>query len=359
MKRCSRCIAPETYPRISFDEQGVCSLCSQRPPARRRLGQEALLDRIRSVPRGPEFDCVIPLSGGKDSTYILYRATRDLGLRAIAVNHDAGYQSDIARANVRIACETLGVPLVRSAVDQRVQRGMLREMLLVSEILGCFTGTCTDCEFVLRTLAINVARQHHVPFILWGSSALESAEVSGYEEYRRGRTPWRALVSKASRLRSMGATPAQVVRLAPHLLSYMVRSMRQRRSMGAPLKYAFNPLSSMPFPESSPAVIHFFDYVEWDPATSTELLRRELGWQHPENKESRFDCRLHCFVEHRMLRLTGISHTGALSCRLVRDGKLGRAEALAKDEAATRTAAAECAEIIEESGLHHYRMPPL
>jgi hypothetical protein len=361
MKRCTRCILPETYPGISFDERGVCSQCRHEAsrPERLPLGEEALLEHIRSGPDGPRFDCVVPLSGGKDSTYILYRAARELGLRAIAVNHDAGYQSDIARANVSNACESLGVPLVKSVVDWRVQRRMLRDMLRVSEILGCYTATCTDCEFMLRTLAISVAKRYEVPFILWGSSATESADPAGYEQYRQGRTPWRTLRSKIARLQHMDATPSQMARLGPRVLTYTVRLVGQRRRAGAPLRYIVNPLDSMPFPGHAPAVIHFYDYAEWDPEISTALLGRELGWAHPEGVASRFDCRLHCFVEHRMLRLNGVSHTGILSCRLIREGKLSRDKALAKDQAVSRTVVSECAEIVKDLGLRRDRMPRL
>ena len=113
VRRCTRCTMPETFQGITFDEDGVCSLCTAtaaKHESPRRLAE--LGEVVRSYGRGGNYDCVVPLSGGKDSTYILYSAVRDLGLRVIAVNYDSGYQSDEGRDNVRNACEALGVEAV-------------------------------------------------------------------------------------------------------------------------------------------------------------------------------------------------------------------------------------------------------
>jgi hypothetical protein len=355
--RCTRCILPQSFPGISFDEQGVCSLCIQHKPQRSRVGRRELLERIRSVGPGPRYDCVVPLSGGKDSTYILLCAVRDLGLRVIAANYDSGYQSETARRNVARSCKALGVPLVTMAPDRDLQRRVLREMLLVSETLGCFTRTCTTCEFMLRTLAMGVARKHSVPIILWGSSALESPNDAAYSDYRHGRAPSQILATKLARLRSLRLTCGQLGRLVPHVIAYTATSIRLRRSAGAPIRYILNPYGLMPFPESRPTVIHFFDYATWDPQAATDLLRQELGWEHPDGREARFDCRLYCFVEHRRLKLEGITDSGVIDCRLIREGRRTREEARAREEATCRRVVNECAELVEEVGLRDYRSP--
>lgn len=130
MKRCTRCILPETFPGISFDEEGVCNFCltHRSPPT---LG-EARLREILSAQKGERYDCVVPVSGGKDSTYILYYAVKVLGLRTIAVNYDSGFQSPLAAENARNACEMLDVPLVVIRAGRDRQMRMLREILAIS-----------------------------------------------------------------------------------------------------------------------------------------------------------------------------------------------------------------------------------
>jgi hypothetical protein len=343
---------PESYGGITFDESGVCSLCTssaEEPAVPQRL--EELGEHIRSFGSGGEYDCVVPLSGGKDSTYILYSAVKDLGLSVIAVNYDSGYQSDEGRDNVRNACEALGVKLVVQRPDAGVQRGLLREILEVSRVLGCYTRTCTNCELMLRNVAIQTAREYDVPVILWGSASAESAEVEEYEEYRSGRSPAAIVSGKLASFKRLKLTPGKVLKLLPHALKYTLLSIRHRMGMGVPLSCVLNPYRLMPFPESSPAVVHYFDYASWDPVAKTGLLKEELGWRHPPGRESRFDCRLYAFVEHRHLTLHGITDSGAIDCLLVREGKISRDDALRRESATQERVVAECDELVRSLDL--------
>jgi hypothetical protein len=84
MKYCKECIMPESYPGVSFDHEGICNLCTDYKP-QRCLGEGKLVELIASSEKKGEYDSVVPLSGGKDSTYILYHAVKKLKLKCIAV----------------------------------------------------------------------------------------------------------------------------------------------------------------------------------------------------------------------------------------------------------------------------------
>lgn len=353
MRRCTRCTTPESYPGVTFDEDGVCSLCSAATTKARTggLGLEALGERVRSFGRGGPYDCVIPLSGGKDSTYILYSAVHDLGLVPIAVNYDSGSQSEEGRANVANACDALGVRLVVVRPDPHIQRKMLREILEISRELGCYTRTCTSCELMLRNSTVRVAREYNVPVVLWGSASAESVEEEEYEDYRYGRSARAVLASRFQTLRRLKLTPAKVARLLPHILRYTVLSVRQRVQMKVPLSCVLNPYGFMPFPASDPTIIHYFDYTSWEPGENTSLLEEKLGWRHPPGRDSRFDCLLYAFVEHRQLRLTGISDSGAIDCSFVREGKMTKEEALKRERATRERVVDECQALVDDLGV--------
>ena len=81
MTRCVRCLMPSTYPDITFNEDGVCNHClSHKKPV--PLGESLFLQRIHSK-RGAQYDCVLGISGGKDSCYVAYLAKKKFGLRGI------------------------------------------------------------------------------------------------------------------------------------------------------------------------------------------------------------------------------------------------------------------------------------
>ena len=87
---CNRCILPSSYPRIHFDNEGVCSICREYDQWSQKrefdlLNKQKLLEKICTEARNKkkEFDALIPLSGGKDSTYVFYVAQKKLGLRCL------------------------------------------------------------------------------------------------------------------------------------------------------------------------------------------------------------------------------------------------------------------------------------
>ena len=106
MHRCTRCILPESFPGISFDEHGVCNHCNaaDAPEDLRQQRQqlkadmEAAFEAIRANPSG-EFDALIAYSGGKDSSYILWMMREVYQLRCLAVTIDNGFISDRAIEN--------------------------------------------------------------------------------------------------------------------------------------------------------------------------------------------------------------------------------------------------------------------
>lgn len=108
--RCKRCLLPSSINGITFDTDGVCNHCRsyERDFAqwdvikdRKAIEFQELLARAKSLNR--PYDCLVPLSGGKDSTYVLYLVTKVYKLRTLAVTLDNGYLSDLAKENIKNA----------------------------------------------------------------------------------------------------------------------------------------------------------------------------------------------------------------------------------------------------------------
>lgn len=340
MVRCSRCIVPGTFPGVSFDEGGVCSLCTGHRPAP-MLGEDRLRE-VLTAQEGEVYDCVVPLSGGKDSTYILYYAAELLGLRTIAVNYDSGFQAPLAAENARRACEALGVPLVVVKANRNTQLKMLKEAILISEMIGAFFGTCMNCEVNIRTAAINTARKYKVPAILYGSSETEDIgkhRFLGPREFVRRIPLWR------------------LPRFMYHVARYSYHSVRQRVEMGAPLGQRFLPFGNVPFPPGAPHVVYYFQYVAWDSLDKVGLLQERLGWRAPVDQEQRFDCALHCLSNHRWTQDTGISLDGYTYSTMIRENQIGREDVLRKEALIQSKVREECAEVYREVGLGDHPLP--
>jgi len=361
-RRCSRCILPEKYIGISFDSEGVCNFCREYHPVHRNLGKDALSRLLHSRTRGGPYDCVVPLSGGKDSTFILHCIVRNLGLSPIALSYDSGFQTEFARENVRNACNRLGVPLIVVQAPGESQTRLLREWIQLSAKVGELYGPCGgNCEAILRTASIEAARRHRAPFVIWGSSALESKDYASYIN-RGKRLPGRAarrLAHTASRLNSLANDWSKARRipkmlyshLGYHAVAYDLASISQRVNLGFPPRYALRPRYVPPFTDTDPQFVHFFDYVPWDSITGIKVLEDELNWRHPDGRESRFDCLVHCLGNHQHVGAYGISADGANYCNFIREGRMDREAAMRGESAVVGSIDDEVQELLERVGL--------
>ncbi|MBN2458157.1 hypothetical protein JXB31_03450 [Candidatus Woesearchaeota archaeon] len=109
IKRCTRCLLPETHPGIRFDENGVCNHCKNYKPfkIKGREELEKLINKYKSRTGKP--DCIVAFSGGRDSTYGLHYIKKELNLNPITFTYDWGMVTDLARRNQARICGKLGV----------------------------------------------------------------------------------------------------------------------------------------------------------------------------------------------------------------------------------------------------------
>lgn len=331
MKYCTRCILPETYPGIHFNDEGICNFCLEKQEDHAVLGKEKLLEIIHSTKRTGPYDCVVPLSGGKDSSYILYYVVNELGLNPIAVSYNSGFQSKFAEENVRNACKKLGVELVEVYSPGNIQHKILKASYELSKRTGMVWG-CANCPANLRVIPTNVARKHNVPFVMWGSSKTE--KVLSQSQNRK--------------LSSIGKEFIKNPSILYFGFMYIFYRVIQRIALHFPLSEALNPFSIPDFSEKDPRFIHFFDYIQWDSMKNVRLLEDELGWSHPEGIDSRCDCTLNCIGNVFYSKQYGITHDGIALSNFAREGKLSRDEALKREQLVKSASEEEYSLLIEK-----------
>jgi N-acetyl sugar amidotransferase len=168
IRYCRRCVMPETKPDILFDDHWVCSACHHfdRRSEIDWDGRRQELDEIVSTRRssdGSNYDCVIPVSGGKDSTYQVVRIL-ELGLNPLCVTATTDRLSDIGRRNLE-NLRRQGVDHVEVTTNPVVRRRINR--LALREI-----GDISWPEHVtIFTIPVRIAVQFQVPLIVWGENS--------------------------------------------------------------------------------------------------------------------------------------------------------------------------------------------
>jgi len=165
---CTRCGLASNYPGITYDQAGICHLCRGFDGYKDRAQTyfktmadlQALFDRIKSENRG-EYDCLALFSGGKDSTYMLAQLAA-AGLKVLAFTLDNGYISEEAKKNIRRVAATL-------KVDHHFGRTPAMNAIFVDS-LKQFSNVCNGCFKTIYTLAVNLAREKGIRFIVTGLS---------------------------------------------------------------------------------------------------------------------------------------------------------------------------------------------
>ena len=130
---CTRCVMDTTDSDIQFDEHGVCQRCREYeerilPSWQHGKGHESelqeLIAKIKKSGEGKKYDCILGLSGGLDSTYMLHLAVKEWGLRPFVFHIDCGWNLPVAEENIRKVCNGLGVELHIEKMDWNELREM-------------------------------------------------------------------------------------------------------------------------------------------------------------------------------------------------------------------------------------------
>ncbi len=180
LTHCTRCGLASNVPGTSYDAAGVCTVCRgldtyvEKAQAyfKTREALRALVAEMQAKRTGA-YDCLVLLSGGKDSTYMLYQLC-DLGLKPLVFTLDNGFISDEAKANIRRVVDSLAVDLVMGGTPH------MNEIFVDS--LKRFANVCNGCFKTIYTLATNLAHEKGIRYIVTGLSRGQFFETRLTEE---------------------------------------------------------------------------------------------------------------------------------------------------------------------------------
>ncbi len=177
---CSQCGIPSNYPNITLDENGVCNVCNAYQTYQHRVQQyfktfdelQEILNQAKANKRG-KYDCLMLLSGGKDSTYVLYQLV-NMGLKVLTFTLDNGYISEQAKGNIRRVVESLNVDHVFGSTPA------MNKIFVDSLQRHC--NVCNGCFKTIYTLSMKLADEKGIPVIVTGLSRGQFFETRLTEE---------------------------------------------------------------------------------------------------------------------------------------------------------------------------------
>ena len=265
LRVCSRCIYDERVDAISFDAQGECNYCAQIDRLKGEYGTgsvegkarlAAFIAEIKQAGVGKQYDCVIGVSGGTDSSYVAH-LTKEWGLRPLAVHYDNTWNSAIATQNIRKVLSALNIDLYTHVVDNKEMDDIFRSFFLagVAEIEA-------PTDLGLAETLYRAASKYGIKYILEGHSFVTEGITPVGRNYFDGKYI-RAIH------RRFGARPMRTYPLMTFSRFLWWTSVARIRK------------------------IRPFWYIDYNKEDARALLEREYGWKyygghHLENRMNAF-----------------------------------------------------------------------
>lgn len=175
LRRCTKCLLPETMTFIRFDSEGVCNYCRNYKPRNKPRPKEELFKLVESYRRKVGNDCIVPFSGGRDSCYGLHLIVNELKMKPVTYTYDWGMVTDLGRRNISRMCAELGVENIIIADDITQKRKHIAQNLrawLKSPHLGMISILTAGDKHFFRHVE-TVKKQTGISLNLWGVNPLE------------------------------------------------------------------------------------------------------------------------------------------------------------------------------------------
>lgn len=268
LRRCTRCILPETMPFIEFDSKGVCNYCHAYTPRNVPKPKEELFNLVEGYRRAGMTDCIVPFSGGRDSCYGLHLIVKELKMKPVTYTYDWGMVTDLGRRNISRMSAELGVENIIVADDIAKKRRNIAVNLkawLKAPHLGMVSILTAGDKHFFRHIE-TVKRQTGVSLNLWGVNPLEVTHFKAgflgvppdFEEKRVYMHGWQKQMEYQklrfkAMLQSLGYFNSS---LWDTLSGEYYRSFTEKKDY-----------------------YHIFDYWRWDEKAIDYTLINDYGWE--------------------------------------------------------------------------------
>ena len=344
MTRCTRCVLPDTTPNITFDNHGVCNYCASYKKFE-FAGEQSLLRRLNvHRSKAKKFECIVSISGGRDSSFALLKIVRDYGMKTLAVNYENPYTENQARLNIRNTTRLLGVPLYSFR-----HRSTIHESLLKNNIINWFRKPspamvpmmCIGCKIIWKPI-LEIARRYGISLIICGGNPYE------YTSYKKESLD----VSRDVNL------SAYYIKYLPGLVKESLKNLSYIKPQYVPSllkgylfanQYAIGPRMFAPDIE----ILDLFHFIKWNEKDVISRIRSELKWDYPHELKSswRFDCKIAHLKDYMYMKTIGMTEKDDFYAKMVREGMISRKKALNRLANENRLHMRIIAEFLEQQGL--------
>ncbi len=323
LKRCTNCLLPETFPYILFDVKGICNYCNHYSPLKFK-GEKAFKENVYNFKASDKSkpDCLVPFSGGRDSSFALHYLKKELGLNPIAFSYDWGMLTDLARRNQSRMCSALGVEHILISADIRKKRANIKKNVsawLKKPHLGTIPLFMAGDKQYFYYASV-LMKQNNLKLSIMGENMLETTRFkSGFCGIKPS--------FDAANTYSLSLTD-KLKMISFYSKEYLLNPAYINSSLIDTLD-AFKSYYVMKHEN-----INLFDYLPWDEQKVEEVLINQYDWEtDPETKTTwRIGDGTAAFYNYIYYMVAGFTENDTFRSNQVREGLISRDLALAKIE---------------------------
>ncbi|MCU0801361.1 MAG: N-acetyl sugar amidotransferase [Rhodobacteraceae bacterium] len=313
MKQCTKCLLPETQETITFDKVGVCNVCTGQVTKNETIDwadRKRQLDALIAANRGKyDYDCIVPFSGGKDSTWTLYYLVKEYGIKPLVVRFDHGFMRPNLEENVKKIQRELGVDMISFTPSWHVVRKLMLQSFLEK---GDF---CWHCHTGIFSYPMWVALEKKVPLIFWGEP---SAEYTAYFSYDQ---PEQVDETRFNRFVNLGISADDMyIRLGGAV---------EKRELKC---FSYPPLKDLRALNYQSVCLG--SYISWDVQKQSRIIMDELGWKGdqvenvpPQYNYEKIECYMQGVRDYIKYIKRGFSRPSHLAAIDLRNGRMTTDEA--------------------------------
>lgn len=318
LRRCTKCILPETMPFIRFDEKGKCNYCENYKTRNNPKSKDELLKLVEPYRRNNERDCIVPFSGGRDSCWGLHLIVNELGMKPITYTYDWGMVTDVGRRNISRMCSELNVENIIVAdniVKKRRNIAMNLKAWLKAPNLGMVSILTAGDKHFFRHVE-TVKNQTGIGLNLWAVNPLEVTYFKAgflgippdFEETKVYMNGWsKQLNYQLRRFKAMLQSPGYFNRsLWDTVSGEFYRSLTKKSDY-----------------------FHIFDYWRWDEEVCNETLK-QYDWELASDTATtwRIGDGTAAFYNYVFYTAAGFTEHDTFRSNQIREGQLTRERAL-------------------------------
>ena len=324
--RCSKCILPDTVPGISFNENNECNYCEEKFPFYSPGGEDKLSDLLRAnLRKDSAADCLVGLSGGKDSTYALITLKEKYKMRVEAFTYVHEGSAAFSIENAKETCKQLDIKHHIVSLENQLHLKTFTgffEAWIKSPSVTTAGMTCVACKH-FHILGSKIAEERNIPMIAWANSPLEYSPFLALK----------IIGNKKEQHKRESNTKGSVL---------LMKEILKTREFPLTFFKHFDTcykgcLSAFPtsgylkkkFPDITP--VFFFEYHNWNPTQIKDFVKKRVDWKIPGKKDDwHSDCLFHFFKEYMFLSMLRASYTDGFLSNQIRYNLMTREEALLK-----------------------------